>query len=199
MNKAKFRLDDIEAEIFCRLHDHLMHPAYIEEYIRSYDDERRALAEAPQPDISKLERAVAEARSVFERRLALYDEGVLEGEDGKARVVDAKTRLRTAEELLSATQVSPEEVKFDPATAPRFAAALRNLMESMAAPDGKPDPKACAAVRTLISDIIVSPAKHDGVPIEVRGRMSALIANPELQVGGSMVAEEGLEPPTRGL
>ncbi len=33
-NTGKFRLDHIEAEIFANLHDHLMQPAYIEEYIR---------------------------------------------------------------------------------------------------------------------------------------------------------------------
>jgi len=74
-NKGKFRLDHIEAEISANLHDHLMQPAYIEEYIRAYDDARRSLATAPKPDCTKLERAVAEARTSFERLVTLFERG----------------------------------------------------------------------------------------------------------------------------
>ncbi len=55
------------------------------------------------------------------------------------------------------------------------------------------------AERELVSEIIVTRPEDDGTPIEVRGRLSALVSNPDFQVGGTMVAEEGLEPPTRGL
>ncbi len=87
----------------------------------------------------------------------------------------------------------------DPATPGHYASALRDLVASLTAPDGKPDNKARDAVRGLVSEIIVSRPENDGIPVEVRGRLSALITNSNFQVGGVMVAEEGLEPPTRGL
>lgn len=61
-NSGKFRLDQIENEIFSTLHDHLLHPAYIEEYIAAYDRERKAIADADKPDRGKLQREVTEAR-----------------------------------------------------------------------------------------------------------------------------------------
>ena len=88
---------------------------------------------------------------------------------------------------------------FDPATPARYASALRDLVTSFTASDAKPDTKARDAVRQLVSEIIVSPAEEDGVPVEVRGRLSALISRSDFELGGMMVAEEGLEPPTRGL
>lgn len=198
-NTGKFRLDQIEGEIFSTLHDHLLHPAYIEEYISAYDQERKALADAGKPDQGKLQRSVAEARNLFERRLNLYDRGVLDGAEGEAKIVEAKNALRVAEAELAALDAADEGIVFDPATPARYASALRDLVASLISADGNPDNRARDAVRTLVSEIIVSPAEDDGIPVEVRGRLSALISDSNFQVGGVMVAEEGLEPPTRGL
>lgn len=60
----------------------------------------------------------------------------------------------------------------------------------MTAPGGKPDAKSRGAVRSLVSEIIVSPVDGDAIPVEVRGRMSALVTDPTFEVGGAMVAEE---------
>ncbi|SDY75527.1 recombinase family protein [Citreimonas salinaria] len=155
-NTGKFRLDQIEGEIFSTLHDHLLHPAYIEEYISAYDQERRALADAGRADQGKLERDVAEARNRFERRLNLYERGVLDGDDGEAKLLDAKKSLRAAEAKLAALDAADEGIVFDPATPARYASALRDLVASLTSPDGKPDNKARDAVRGLVSEIIVS-------------------------------------------
>ncbi|WP_425438709.1 recombinase family protein [Roseinatronobacter thiooxidans] len=198
-NSGRFRLDQIEDEIFSNLYEHLLNPAYLEEYVSAYDQERKALAAAGKPDQGKLQRAVVEARNLFERRLNLYECGVLDGAEGEAKVREAKNGLRAAEAELAALNNCDEDIIFDPAKPARYASALSDLMESFRAHDGKPDAKARDAVRGLVSEIIVSPAEYDGVPIEIRGRLNALISGLDLQVGGAMVAEEGLEPPTRGL
>lgn len=36
-NSSKYRLDMIEHEVFAALHDHLMHPSYLEAYVTAYD------------------------------------------------------------------------------------------------------------------------------------------------------------------
>ncbi|MCA0997672.1 recombinase family protein [Yangia pacifica] len=198
-NSGKFRLDQIEDQIFAALHDHLLHPAYIEEYISAYGQERKALAETGRADQGKLERAVAEARNLFERRLVLYERGVLDGDDGEAKLLEAKNGLQSAEAELSSLANADEVIAFDPATPARYASALRNLVTSLTTGGEKPDIKARDAVRSLVSEIIVSRPENDSIPVEVRGRLSALISNSVFQVGGVMVAEEGLEPPTRGL
>ncbi|WP_157577936.1 hypothetical protein [Roseivivax halodurans] len=46
----------------------------------------------------KLERAVAEARSLFfDRRLNLYERGVPDSDDGEPKLLDAKKGFRAAE------------------------------------------------------------------------------------------------------
>ena len=63
--------------------------------------------------------------------------------------------------------------------------------------------KAAGVMRELIETITVSrnPKTGKGVSIEIRGRLRNLLdpAAPKSYSGGAMVAEEGLEPPTRGL
>ncbi len=54
----------------------------------------------------------------------------------------------------------------------------------MLAHDGNPNPKAHDAVRGLISEIVVSPTEKDGVPVEVKGRLSALVSNHSKKLGG---------------
>jgi site-specific DNA recombinase len=65
-----------------------------------------------------------------------------------------------------------------------------------------------AALRELIEAVVLAPvAPGTPVALEVRGRLSALIGGEIFPAdrlvandrGSSMVAEEGLEPPTRGL
>jgi len=170
-NTGKFRLDHIEEEIFSTLHDHLLHPAYIEEYILAYDQERKALAEAGMADQGKLERDVAEARNRFERRLKLYERGVLNGDDGEAKLLDAKKSLRAAEAELAALDAADGGIFFDSATPARYASALRDLVASLASPDDKLDNKARDAVRNLVSEIIVSRPEDNGIAAEVRGAL----------------------------
>ena len=61
------------------------------------------------------------------------------------------------------------------------------------------------ALRELVDVVIINPAEKDGsgIKIEVRGYLSRLIGGnlfPHRSYqGGKVVAEEGLEPPTRGL
>ncbi len=77
--------------------------------------------------------------------------------------------------------------------------AVQGLAASTVNRAEKPDAKAQGNIRYLVSEIVVSPMENDVIPIEVKGRISAFVSNQESRVGGVMVAEEGLEPPTRGL
>jgi hypothetical protein len=140
-NGSKYRLEEIETEVFSSLHERLMHPRYIEEYIRAYAEERQNLAATPKHDRAKLERAIAEARMSFDRRLGLFERGILDGADGEAKLMEAKTAVRKAEAELEALDVEEPEVTFDSATPARFAAALQDLMVSMTASDRKPEAK----------------------------------------------------------
>ncbi len=59
-----------------------------------------------------------------------------------------------------------------------------------------------SVVRELVKEIIITRGKDKGeISIQVIGKLRALLADttPKVRVGGTMVAEEGFEPPTQGL
>ncbi len=198
-NTKKVRLDKIEAELFASLRGVLSNASYVEAFIEVYNAERRRLSASGQPDRTKLERQLKEASSLFETRLGLFEKGILSGEEGEVLLVSAKEDAEEAKCALMALDEQEQQVRFDPASPATYAAALNDMFSSMQENDGQPDPKTRDVVRDLIAEIVVSPAEEDGVPVEVRGRLSALIFDHSKNLGGLVVAEEGLEPPTRGL
>ena len=198
-NNGKVRLDKIESALLAELRKELSMPTYINEFIRAYNEERRELNAAGKPDRKKLERKVAEANKLLSRRIELFEMGILEGVEGEAKLTEAKERASVAMDVLASFDEKEQPFEFNPATASKYVTALDEMISSMQAHDGNPNPKARDAVRGLISEIVVSPTEEDGVPVEVKGRLSALVSNRSKKVGGLVVAEEGLEPPTRGL
>ncbi|WP_152463743.1 zinc ribbon domain-containing protein [Roseivivax sp. THAF30] len=200
-NKGKFRLDKIEQAIFSKLEELLSDPAYIEEFVRTYEEERRRLASSPKTDRAELQRALGEASMLFERRLALFEKGILDGIAGEAKLAEAKQDIKDAEAALAALDETEAELSFDPVTASDYVAAIGELMVSMGQDAGNIEPRIRDTVRSLISEVIVSPAEADGIPVEVKGKISALVtrSSSSRRVGGAMVAEEGFEPPTHGL
>ena len=142
---------------------------------------------------------MVQARRLFEKRLGLFERGILDGPEGEAKLLEAKHEMRSAEAALRALETEEPKFTFDPATPARFARAIQELLGSMTSIEGSYDAQARDELRALVSEIVVSPGDDEGVPIEVRGRLSALVSSPDHHLGGTMVAEEGLEPPTRGL
>ncbi|WP_149777579.1 hypothetical protein [Ruegeria intermedia] len=159
-------------------------PTYINEFIRAYNEERRKLSAADKPDRKKLERTVAEANKLFKRRIELFEMGILEGAKGEAMLTEAKERLSAAKMALAGLEATEKALEFKPATAARYICALNEMITSMQSNDGCPNPKARDAVRRLISEIVVSPAEEGGVPVEVKGRLRALVSDRSKKVGG---------------
>ncbi|NQX72735.1 MAG: hypothetical protein HRT62_04045 [Epibacterium sp.] len=199
VNTKKVRLDKIEAELFASLRRILSNCSYVEAFVETYNDERRRLNASGQPDRTKLERQLKEMGKLFETRLGLFEKGILSGEEGEALLISAKEGVAEAKSALMALDEREQQVQFDPASPATYVAALNDMFASMQVGHGQPDPKARDAMRDLIAEIVVSPAEADGVPVEVKGRLSALVYNHSKYLGGLVVAEEGLEPPTRGL
>jgi hypothetical protein len=98
-------------------------------------------------------------------------------------LLEAKSGIRAAEAALRALEIEEPEFTFNPATPARYARAIQELLGSMTSQEGKPESACTDEVRTRVSEIIVSPADDDGVPIEVRGRLSALVSRLDQQVG----------------
>ena len=104
------------------------------------------------------------------------------------------------------TPPEPDAVALHPAVLARYEQQLLTLQESLASCVASGDTEAAQAMRDLIQTVKVfrDDANPGGVIVEITGRLNDLLGekaypNRVTGVWESVVAEEGLEPPTRGL
>jgi len=174
-------------------------PIYLKEYVKAYCEERRSSIDKATRDRAKLERAVSKANAHFERLLDLYGQAVIDGPKAEKQISDAQTALRAAEANLAQANIAVPVVEMHPQAITRYAQAVDTLVERFTDLSSDVDRTAIKALRALVAYVIVKPRQPNGAEIEVVGHLSALIGENAPEVGGPMVAEEGLEPPTRGL
>jgi site-specific DNA recombinase len=114
-------------------------------------------------------------------------------------------RKRVQAELEQAPP-APEVVALHPAVLARYEQQIENLQETLASCIASGETEAAQAMRDLVQSAKVfrDDSKPGGVIVEITGRLNNLLGekaypNKLKGVWGSVVAEEGLEPPTRGL
>ena len=196
-NRTRPRLDRIEAAVFGRLAEELRDPVYIREYLRAYHEERERQSSAARRDKARLERAARKAKAAFQRAHDLYVQGVTDGEDAVEDIWRLRLAKDEAEAALAAAEEDVPTVELHPAAARRYIDALADLGKALSDSSSPEWRQAVETIRELISEVVVTPTETCQ-EVTVHGYLAALLGESPLR-GQSMVAEEGLEPPTRGL
>ena len=145
-------------------------------------------------------RKLAKARADHGRMVDLVVRGIVEGSDAEDRIWTLKQEVTEAEAALADALSEDAPIEVAPDAHKRFARSIGALSERLRAPDPIFDRDAMEVLRRLVDHIVVHPKDDDGLnQFEVIGDLSALIAPIRGGWGSVGVAEEGLEPPTRGL
>ena len=198
-------LDTIEATVLDMLRRELQQPDHIEAFLQAYQQERRRLAADTIQERARLERKLKEIGEKLDRMTDLLLQGIgdtvrIDRASKEARREEAK--LQAQLDALNASSVGT--VELHPAAMKHYLQTveeLRGLVErNMSAGDGD----TARVLRELVERVVVHPSQPGGAPtVEVKGRLAALTGLPDVLLrrvsGGVAVAEEGLEPPTRGL
>ncbi len=110
--------------------------------------------------------------------------------------------------LLAEREAQPEPEKIvglHPAALRRYEQLVRQLNDVFGRGVTPDNAEAAEKIRELVAKAVVKPSDQ-GFMIELQGRLALLMGAPNLYPnmriaasGGSVVAEEGLEPPTQGL
>lgn len=197
-NDRRYRLDRIEVAIVTRLQEQLRHPELLREYLRAYREARHSEIVAARRGHDRLERDVVRAKGEFDRYLALYLAGTVDGPAAQTRINALQTAQRAAEARLAEAGAEVPVVDLHPQAVERYTRTIETLAARLADPDPQLDAETIDALRKIIVRITVGPGAGREALVEVTGWLAALTGEAE-KVGGVMVAEEGLEPPTRGL
>ena len=205
-NPQTFYLDRIEMAVLSGLKTELRHPEVMAEYVRTYHDERRRLAADAIKGRSRIERRVAEIERALKRLVDASCDGSAVIQQLEPQFLALEKEQTDLRAKLEESPEPPDPVALHPATLKRYEGQLAQLQSALARGIHAGDTEAAKAMRDLIDTVTVSrdPSRKGGVEVEISGRLTHLLGPKAFPQGvkavwGRVVAEEGLEPPTRGL
>ncbi|MCA1433114.1 recombinase family protein [Bradyrhizobium sp. BRP20] len=213
-NSRRIYLDDVEALAIKGLRQHLAHPEVIAEFVDAYNVERKRLKKEATTERARLERRLGEIAREMKR---IVDSIVITGmppEQFVTRMQELETEKAKVTAGLESAKEADNVIALHPKALDRYKRAVMELADHLR----RGAPTEFATIRELVTAIVVhaSPSRPGGagtkasaeddrsVRIDIKGRLDALCGNPGLfpsmaMSGGSLVAGEGLEPPTPGL
>ncbi|TRO87174.1 recombinase family protein [Glycocaulis profundi] len=203
-NSRTFYLDHIESQVLGRLAELLADPRLMTEYVEEYVAERKRLTRERDRTRSRKERRVGELKREAER---IADSLIASTGPINMTLLD---RLNAVEQDMAALraelEAEPESepaIALHPAAVSRYRETISSLSASLLSGADADDIELKERLRSFVDTVTVWPHPEDSgdVTVQITGKLNALLGvpTPTSQVGGKMVAEEGLEPPTRGL
>ncbi|MGA0532619.1 recombinase family protein [Hansschlegelia sp. KR7-227] len=196
-NSSRYYVERIERMVVDAVRIHLSDPDLINEYVATYCSERRDREAEARRGRATTERSLAEVMTKIRRIGDLLVDGTLEKADGAARLAPLHAeRDRFAAEIIAADQ--PESlVNFIPVAAARCLEDLDQLSRTLIH-NPVADASLTGPFHRLVAGVIVQPRQaREEYTVEIQGKLSGLLGADSS--ANEVVAEEGLEPPTRGL
>jgi site-specific DNA recombinase len=202
-NTRPYVLDEIETTVVDGLRSRLDDPKLLEFYVECYNDEHKKLYAGQGAAREKAKQRLAAAEREHERVLDGYIKGIVSETEAARRLPELRAEKARLEKEVATIPEPPKVVTLKPALVSRY---LRSLEELDAAVKSggmlSLDVRRC--VRDLVTSVTVFPSNASERPeLKVDGYLSSLVdegLSRRFAVrGGTMVAEEGFEPPTQGL
>jgi site-specific DNA recombinase len=214
-NGRRVYLDDIESLVIKGLHHHLEHPEVITEYVTVYNAERKRLKREATNERGRLERRYGE----IEREVNRLVDSIAKGAPAEPivqRLKELEAERTTLRAALEAAKEADNVIALHPQALTRYKRDVMELAEELKRGDPDSNAGVFSRIRSLVTAIVVhaapSAAGGDGakaveqrrIRIDLKGRLAELCDNsavfPNVSMsGGTLVAREGLEPPTPGL
>ena len=195
-----YYLDVIEQSVLGALKRELRKPAALAEYARAYRDEWQRLTATADQQRKRIDRRLGEINRELTRVTDLMIKGIgaLDRLDARAKELQAEERRLKAEAAI--TPRSASTIALHPALLARFGEQINQIEAILTEAVAVRSPSA-EAIRNLVRRVTIGRDDTNGQAIiDIEGSLNALMQEQRgNKAWGSMVAEEGLEPPTYGL
>ena len=208
-NRRPYDLERVERAVTASLRERLADREAIALYVKTYNAEHRRLAADASRDRARHESALARCQRVLDNAIADCVHERISDAEADALLPVLRAARDGARASLAAADTPPRVISLHPGAIGAYLAAEERLDETIRHAMAEGGETSADAFRELIDTVtVIPPAEADTTPtLEIAGRLNRLIggnAFPQARVtaavmGGSLVAEEGLEPPTRGL
>ena len=204
-NNRSYRLDRIEGGVIDGMLNLLRRPEATQEYIdRFFEKERSKINEAAK-HAGQIERNLIKLTAEQDRLIKLYGDGTLPMDRVEARLKELQIEREQLAETLKEAQRKVPKVELHPSALRQFIRKLERIKQVIENEGNIFDRAASEAFRAAVSHIVVGDGEIEGdYEVDVVTYIAALTGQTDFigyghSLGGQMVAEEGLEPPTQGL
>ncbi|WP_341871220.1 recombinase family protein [Stappia indica] len=201
-----FYLETVETAVLARLRAEMKSPKVLAEYVKTYHEERKRLSAEADANRTRLERRADKLKREIDRLVDHLAKGI-----GDPYIIGPRSTelYHERQAVLAELEKAPpafEVVSLHPAILKRYEEQLESLQDALAEGMRSGDRECAEAIRELVETVTIyrDPSEPGAVEIEIAGRLNSILGdraypNGVKRVWGLMVAEEGLEPPTRGL
>lgn len=204
-NRRTITTDRLERRVFEGLRRELLSPERVAMVVRAYHERRAELDREQARSEATARKRIAELTATIDRLVAAIGAGA----GDVAEVVAALQAARAEREQLGNVIAEADAAKvitLHPSIAEAYRAAIDTIADTIAN-DDESAREGRNAIRALIQEVILTPIEtaRTGLHIDIVGRLQNLMALangeklPAEEHTVSVVAEEGLEPPTPGL
>ncbi|WP_291979651.1 recombinase family protein [Chelatococcus sp.] len=202
-NGRRYYADIIEKTVVEGLRDEMRDPQVIAEYVATFHAEMKRLSASSRRNRSAIERKLGETKRAMDRIIDAIADGSVPAAMVSDRLRDLEADKRRFEADLALADQEDQVIALHPGVLSRYGQHLDDLAASLAT-SLRDDEAGLEAFRSLVDSVVVQPSRPgENLTVDIKGRLSALLERdvfPSVRVAGvQMVAEEGLEPPTRGL
>ena len=204
-NRKIFYMDEIEELVLTGLQRHLKAPHLLKEFAKTYQEERQRLACEKTKRRSQTENQLAQLERSIDRLWADYENQRVPVEIAGPKLKEMQSQKTTLQaELIEQPEIE-KIVGLHPAALWQYEKHVNQLQAVFDKGVTADTREAAEKIRNLIARVTVHPGET-GISIQLQGRLALLMGAPKLYPtlriaasGGTMVAEEGVEPPTPGL
>ena len=204
-NRKIFYVDEIETSVLAGLQKHLKAPRLLKEFAKTYLEERQRLASEKTKRRSQTENQLAQLERSIDRLWSDYESQRVPVEIAGPKLKEMQAQRTALQAELADLPEVEKLIGLHPAALVHYEMLVTELQTVFNGGVSADTAESAGKIRNLIARIIVHP-KEIGFEIDLQGRLAPLMGAPDIYPnmriaasGGTMVAGEGVEPPTPGL
>jgi site-specific DNA recombinase len=204
-NRKIFYMDEIEKSVLAGLQRNLKAPILLKEYVRAYLEERQRLAFEKTKQRSHTENQLAQVGRSIDWLWADYESKRVPVEVAGPKLYELQAQKTALQAELASLPEAEKLVELHPAALSHYEKVVTELQAVFHGGITADTGEAAEKIRNLIARVVIHHGEN-GPNIELQGRLAMLLGPtdiyPNMRIsasGGTVVAREGLEPPTPGL
>ena len=175
-HSRSYYIDAISEVVLGGLCDTLAEPDLVKEYVRGFQEERRALAKERGLASVRLQKEFDEVQRSISRLVDAIADGLANAASVKEKLLGLEEKRREIAERLAEASDDAQVIELHPATIEHHLQSLKDLRAGIVSGDASR-----SLLRELVASVVVYPTERPGfLDVQIMGRLSTLLRDDSL-------------------